>query len=96
MPYILPDPGLRPLVMVPQEHINWMCDQSDSVLSARKPQVTFSFIFFFHFFSNHSHQPLSRRISDLVCSDVPDNLSRYIKILVPLEDMLTLDLAIGW
>ena len=44
MPYILPDPGLRPLVMVPPEHVDWMVDQSDSVLSARKTQVgLFSF-----------------------------------------------------
>ena len=47
MPYILPDPGLRPLVMVPPEHVDWMVDQSDSVLSARKTQVG---LFFFHRF----------------------------------------------
>lgn len=39
MPYAFPNPGLRPLVMVPPEHVDWMVDQSDSVLSARKTQV---------------------------------------------------------
>ena len=66
MPYIFPDPGLRPLVMVPQEHIGWVCDQPDNVLSARKPQV--------RFFNNHSHQSLSRerfRSASLLCACCP-------------------------
>ena len=39
LPCVIPDPGFRPLVMVPQEHVVWMCEMPDDVLSIRKTQV---------------------------------------------------------
>ena len=61
MPYIYPDPGLRPLVMVPPEHVGWVCDQPDSVLSARAPQVS---LFFFY----HSCQSMSHKVCNALCA----------------------------
>ena len=38
---MIADPGFRPLVMLPQEHVVWLVDKSDDVLSTRQPQVDF-------------------------------------------------------
>ena len=37
--FVVPDPGFRPQVMVPQEHLRWLIEQPEDVLAARPPQV---------------------------------------------------------
>ena len=37
--FVIPDPGLRPQVMVPKEHLRWIADQPETVLSAKLPQM---------------------------------------------------------
>ena len=37
-PFVILDPGGRPQVMIPQEHVRWLMDQPDGILSERKVQ----------------------------------------------------------
>ena len=42
LPFVSPSPEFRPIVIVPPEHIAWMSDKPEHVLSARRTQVPMS------------------------------------------------------
>lgn len=71
--FIVPDPGFRPQVMVPREHIGWLMDQPAEVLSERKVQgEKFGFKYIVPTFDLHSDLGLT----DVIRRDLTRNLGR--------------------
>lgn len=94
---MVPDSGLRPQVMVPQEHLSWMTELPESVLSARLPQVGRFAIDYLLPGLDFNHDLF---MMDIARKDLTRNLGRlqpsvYKDLRASVDDFMGLD-TVSW